>query len=130
LSDEQHLQPEDYPARREFCKWLLNLEENNLNLFLGFCFLMNQFLAFQERFYINLWTGLLGNSVGCLQQKLVYMSANFPVWVGPFEFPARLAGDIYAKFLNTELPNLLEDMPLLFYANGWFQHDGAPPHFS
>jgi hypothetical protein len=25
---------------------------------------------------------------------------------------------------------LLEDIPLLFCANGWFQHDGPPPHFS
>jgi hypothetical protein len=25
----QHLQPEDYLARRQFCKWPLNLEENN-----------------------------------------------------------------------------------------------------
>jgi hypothetical protein len=35
--------------------------------------------AFQQRFYINLWAGLLGNRVVCLQQKLVYMSANFPL---------------------------------------------------
>jgi predicted DNA-binding protein YlxM (UPF0122 family) len=27
----QHLQPEDYPARWEFCTWLLNLEENTPN---------------------------------------------------------------------------------------------------
>jgi hypothetical protein len=35
--------------------------------------------AFQQRFYINLWVGLLGNRVVCLQYKLVYMSANFPL---------------------------------------------------
>jgi hypothetical protein len=28
---EQHLQPEDYSARWEFCTWLLNLEENTPN---------------------------------------------------------------------------------------------------
>jgi hypothetical protein len=39
-------------------------------------------------------------------------------------------GDIYVEFLNAELPNLFEDIPLLFCANGWFQHEGAPPHFS
>jgi hypothetical protein len=34
----QHLQPEDYPARREFCTWLLNLEENNPNFVLQILF--------------------------------------------------------------------------------------------
>jgi hypothetical protein len=34
----QHLQAEDYPARREFCTWLLNLEENNPNFVLQILF--------------------------------------------------------------------------------------------
>jgi hypothetical protein len=34
--------------------------------------------------------------------------------MGPFEFPAGLTGDIYADFLDAELPNLLEDNPLVF----------------
>jgi hypothetical protein len=29
-----------------------------------------------------------------------------------------------------ELPHLLDDVPLVFNVNDWFQHDGAPPHFS
>jgi hypothetical protein len=33
-------------------------------------------------------------------------------------------------FLDAELPNLLEDIPLVFRINDWFQHDSAPPHFS
>jgi hypothetical protein len=46
---------------------------------------------------------------------------------GPtFEFPARLTGDIYADFLDAELPNLLEDILFLFCIN---EHDGAPPPF-
>jgi hypothetical protein len=32
--------------------------------------------------------------------------------------------------LDAELPNLLEDIPLVFRINDWFQHDSAPPHFS
>jgi hypothetical protein len=35
--------------------------------------------------------------------------------VGPFEFPPRLNGEVYANFLNDE-----------FLAHPWFQHDGAP----
>jgi hypothetical protein len=29
-----------------------------------------------------------------------------------------------------ELPHLLDDIPLVFRVNDWFQHEGAPPHFS
>jgi hypothetical protein len=42
----------------------------------------------------------------------------------------RLTGAVYANFLNTELAHLLENIPLIFLVNQWFQHDGAPPHFS
>jgi hypothetical protein len=42
----------------------------------------------------------------------------------------RLTGAVYANFLNMELPHLLENIPLIFLVNQWFQHDGAPPHFS
>jgi hypothetical protein len=46
------------------------------------------------------------------------------------KFVGWLTRDIYADFLDAELPNLLEDIPLVFRINDWFQHDGAPPHFS
>ncbi|CAH1380821.1 unnamed protein product, partial [Tenebrio molitor] len=49
---------------------------------------------------------------------------------GPFEFPTRLTGTRYAQFIGTELPDLLEIVPLAYRINDWFQHDGAPPHFS
>jgi hypothetical protein len=29
-----------------------------------------------------------------------------------------------------ELAHLLENISLIFLVNQWFQHDGAPPHFS
>jgi hypothetical protein len=32
--------------------------------------------------------------------------------------------------IGTELPDLLEIVPLAYRRNDWFQHDGAPPHFS
>jgi hypothetical protein len=47
--------------------------------------------------------------------------------VGPFEFPPRLNGEVYA---NDELPDLLDDVPLAFLAHPWFQHDGAPVHYT
>jgi hypothetical protein len=42
----------------------------------------------------------------------------------------RLTGAKYANFLNMEVAQLLENIPLIFLVNQWFQHDGAPPHFS
>jgi hypothetical protein len=42
-----------------------------------------------------------------------------------FEFPARLTGARYAQFIGTELPNLLEIVPLAYRINDWFQHDGV-----
>jgi hypothetical protein len=33
-----------------------------------------------------------------------------------FQLTAQLPGDIYAEFWNAELPNLLEDIPLVFCA--------------
>jgi hypothetical protein len=50
--------------------------------------------------------------------------------IGPFEFPMRLTGAVYANLLNMELPHLLENIPLIFLVNQWSQHDGALPHFS
>jgi hypothetical protein len=88
----QHLQPEDYSARWEFCTWLLNPKENTPNFVARIlfsdestfgrqgCFNAHNWhiwaeenphalfpRAFQERFFINLWAGLLRNRVVCLQ---------------------------------------------------------------
>ncbi|XP_066582721.1 uncharacterized protein [Prorops nasuta] len=48
--------------------------------------------------------------------------------IGPCILPSRLTGDIYAEFLENQLPDLLEDVPLEIRQKMWFQHDGAAPH--
>jgi hypothetical protein len=84
----QHLQPQDYPARVEFCQWLLRQHADNPN-FLDrviftdeSCFTRNGVFnsrnyhvwagenpnatrprAFQHRFSINLWAGILGDRI-------------------------------------------------------------------
>jgi hypothetical protein len=133
----QHLQPEDYPARREFCTWLLNLQVTNPNFVSRILFSDESIFgrqgcydahnwhiwveenphaifsrAFQERFSINLWVGL--------QQKLVYMSSNFSLLVGPFEFPTRLTGDIYSEFLNANFPICLTTFHFFFVVTASF----------
>jgi hypothetical protein len=47
-----------------------------------------------------------------------------------FIFKGRLTGDIYPRFLQDELPPLLEDVPLAIRLRMYFQHDRARPHFS
>lgn len=41
-----------------------------------------------------------------------------------------LNGDIFQRFLNEDLDNILENIPLGLLRRMWFQLDGAPAHFS
>ncbi|XP_070518829.1 uncharacterized protein [Cardiocondyla obscurior] len=69
--------------------------------------------AFQYRWSINVWAGLIDNHV-----------------IGPYFLPPRLTGEFYEYFLDTELPGLLENIPLTTRRNMIYQHDGAPAHWS
>ncbi|XP_067209021.1 uncharacterized protein, partial [Linepithema humile] len=68
--------------------------------------------AFQRRWSINVWAGIIANQV-----------------IGPYFFPSRLNGDIYAEFLQNELPVLLADVPLNMRVQLIYQHDGASANF-
>ena len=62
---------------------------------------------------MNIWCGVLGNWL-----------------IGPFVFHNNLAGNAYEAFLRNELPGWLEDIPLMVGRQMYFQHDGAPPHYT
>ena len=62
---------------------------------------------------MNVWCGLLGNKL-----------------IGPFVFDSNLTGNTYEVFLRNELPDLLEDIPLTIRSQIYFQHDGAPQHYT
>jgi hypothetical protein len=47
--------------------------------------------------------------------------------VDPYLLPDGLTAQRYRDFLETVLPGLLEDVPLM--QRFWFQHDGAPVHY-
>lgn len=49
----------------------------------------------QYQFKVNLWTGILNGKV-----------------IGPFELQGNLDGDSYLNFLQNDLQELLEDIPL------------------
>jgi len=48
--------------------------------------------------------------------------------IGPFILEGRLTGEAYLRFLQEELPRLLEDVPLNKRGGMYFQNYGAPPH--
>ena len=50
--------------------------------------------------------------------------------IGPFILEGRLTGKAYLRFLQEELPRLLEDVSLNKQGRMYFRHDGAPPHSS
>ena len=66
----------------------------------------------QERFSVNVWTGIIGDHL-----------------IGPYIMPARMTGLNYLIFLQDVLPELLEEVPLEIRNAMWYQHDGAPPNF-
>lgn len=67
----------------------------------------------QVRFSLNIWVGILGDRL-----------------LGPVVLPNRLTGVAYLNFLQNTLGDLLDDIPLRLRQQMWFQHDGAPAHFS
>lgn len=66
----------------------------------------------QHRFSINLWAGIVDEYL-----------------LGPYILPPRLNGQTYLTFLQQQLPEFLDDLPLALRSRLWFQHDGAPSHF-
>lgn len=69
--------------------------------------------SFQSRFSVNVWAGVIGNRV-----------------IGPHYLPDHLNGDNYLEFLQNDLPELLDEVPIM---NGErpivFQNDGCPAHW-
>lgn len=67
----------------------------------------------QQNFSLNVWAGIYGDEL-----------------FGPVFLPPRLNGNNYLHFLQNELFDYLEDLPVAERQSMWFMHDGAPPHFN
>ena len=127
----------DYRQRVDFCRWLLAQEMENNGFVAEVLFSDEAYFTrngmvnlhnthtwaaenphatttrgHQERFSINVWAGILGDHL-----------------IGPFMLPQRLTGNVYTRFLQEDLPTLLDDVPLRIRRQMWFMHDGAPAHF-
>ena len=65
---------------------------------------------FQQRFSVNVWCAVLDDRL-----------------IGPFILEGCLTGEACLRFLQEELPQLLEDVPLDKRSRMYFQHDGTEP---
>lgn len=133
----QALQPGDFPPRQQFCEWLLNMQENDPNFISNILWTDESYFsrdgifnvhnnhqwavenphavrahAHQQRFGLNVWAGILGNFL-----------------IGPVVLPERLSADNFLNFLQNDLEDLLENVPLAVRRRMWVQMDGAPAHY-
>lgn len=128
----QDLHDGDGPARIRFCEWLLANNNNNIlwtdeALFtrVGIYNRKNEhFWALnnphviknchhQVRFSVNVWAGIINNVI-----------------VGPVFIEGSLTGGNYLHMLQGVIEDLLDDVPLSLTGHYYYQHDGAPPHYS
>lgn len=133
----QHLFQNDYQRRLDYSNWFLgnyNLDNNfhrrilfsdesrftNLGLFnrnnTRYWAQENPRIvregAYQERFGFNVWLGVIDTRI-----------------VGPIIFDGPLSGQRYLQFLQNEIEEFLDGLPLNI-GPIIFQQDGAPPHNS
>lgn len=50
--------------------------------------------------------------------------------IGPHILPPRLSGQGYLEFLQGNLNDLLDEVPVQIRQNMWMMHDGAPAHYT
>jgi len=114
----QHLGPDDFAERLEFCKWLngchklhryilfadkaqFNFDSvnntHNSHMWADENHHATVESIFQLRFSVSLWCAVLDDQL-----------------IGPFILEGCLTGEAYLNFLQEELPRLLEDVPLNF----------------
>lgn len=133
----QELKPEDYPKRVNFCRLMLqrNLRDpfflrsiiwtdeacftrdgvtnfHNLHSYSHENPHEKKQASFQKRFSVNVWAGILGNSL-----------------IGPKILPQRLNSPNYLHFLIETAPEILDDAPVIRRNRLFYQQDGAPAHY-
>lgn len=134
----QELVPDDLPNRIEFCQVMLENNQRDPHFFDKIFFTdeatftrqgvfnthnshfyaeENPFVVrehnYQHTFKVNVWAATMGNR-----------------FIGFFILPGNLNGDMYLNFLENQLFQILDDVPIEMRNNMIFMHDGAPPHFT
>lgn len=122
----------DTPARVALCQWLIRNPSANIlwtdeSLFTRvglynvhnehYWALINPHLIredhHQVRFSLNVWAGIIND-----------------VLIGPVFIEGHLTGNSYLEMLTTVIPDLLDDVPLAYLRDMYYQHDGCPAHYA
>jgi len=130
----QHMEPGDPARLMDFCQWITaHPQLLRVILFADESSYTRDFInnsrnlhtwphansheksatKFQRRFSMNVLCGVLGNKLS-----------------GPFVLDNNLTGNTYEVFLSDKIPGLLEYIPLMIRSQMYFQHDGAPQHYT
>jgi len=132
----QDLREEDYPRRKRFCENFLRRVDEDPEFSSRVIFsdeslftregIFNHHnmhswnqenprvtrpINFQTRWKLNVWAGIMGTNI-----------------LGPVILPNILNGASYLEFLETNIPDFLEEVPLADRNKIIFQQDGAGPH--
>ena len=134
----QSLLEDDFPLRVDFCRWMLErmdadedfgrqiLWTDEATFTRDGVFNMHNHhywglenpkvvrrRAFQNRFSVNVWAGIINQNL-----------------IGLVFLPHRLNGNNFIHFLQHDFEDLLDNLPLARIQNLWLQLDGAPAHYA
>ncbi|KAJ8896036.1 hypothetical protein PR048_001377 [Dryococelus australis] len=111
----QALGPADFEHRLRFAQWIM--QQCTAELEFALCVLFTDEACFTRDGYFNTHNSHLWVEEGPRALVATHHQRQFAV-------------NPYHNSLANELPQLLEDVQLNVRVNMWFQHNGAPPHFS
>lgn len=132
----QELSENDRLLRVNFCRWALNILNENPDFFSFVCFCDEA--TFHSTGSLNRHNSHYWSPVNphWMRERMNQHRWNLHVWVGiingyiigPHFFERTINGEMYLDFLRNDLPGYLEEISLDVRQRMWFQHDGAPAH--
>lgn len=67
----------------------------------------------QVRFSVNVWAGIIGDKI-----------------LGPYFIQGHLTGGTYLEMLRSVITDFVEDVPIAYLRDFYYQQDSAPPHYA
>jgi len=124
----------DYGPRIEFAMWIIqNTDILKSIIFTDECIFYTNGMACHQ--HSRMWAK---ENPHWVQENNMQYRTSVMVWcgihkrkiVGPFFFDRTIDSTAYLNFLQMNLTEYLNDMPLATRRDFWFQQDGAPPHWA
>lgn len=117
----------DDDKRVSLCRWILDNSTTNI-LWMDESKFSNMNIHHNRTHYYS------KENPNIIEEKPVTISIT--VWaavlndviLGPIFFEENLTGELYLDLLKNKLPNLLEELPLTYIKDLFYQHNGNPVH--